>query len=147
MSKPTLQTHVYLTSQRIIEPFDHLDTVYRRERAKSRKKMDTHTVDFPHPDCPTSAMKVPGSIWRFRSRRTRTPGRVGYLKCTFSKRICPRTSVGSIRFPSVDSASISGTESNNLMMSVAAPLAEDMSGTNEKTFPAWMELKVLHCSR
>jgi hypothetical protein len=39
-------------------------------------------------------------------------------------------------FPAVDSASISGTASSSLMISDAAPLADDISGTKEKTFPA-----------
>lgn len=30
-------------------------------------------------------------------------------------------------------------------MSSAAPLADEMSGTNEKTFPAWIALKVELC--
>ena len=47
--------------------------------------------------------------------------------------------------PSVDSASISGIASSRRMTSDAADLAEEMSGTKEKTLPAWMAEKVVLC--
>jgi len=61
----------------------------------------------------------------------------------FSKRIWPLTAVVSMDLPSVDSASISGVDFNSLRMSEPAPLADEISGTKENTFPAWIAPKVV----
>ena len=61
----------------------------------------------------------------------------------FSKRICPLTSPWLVFLPSSDSASTSGMESSSLMISDPAPLAVEMSGTKENTFPALMAPKVV----
>jgi hypothetical protein len=43
-----------------------------------------------------------------------------------------------ITFPSLDSASISGTESRRVIISVPAICDSDISGAKAKMFPAWM---------
>ena len=55
----------------------------------------------------------------------------------------PLTAFASMVLPAVNSASISDLESSSLIRSDLAPLAKEMSGTNENTLPAWIAPNVM----
>jgi hypothetical protein len=131
-----LWTNVDLSGQWVIKSLDQLDPNDSYQYNAHVSAPSTYTVLFPEPLAPTRAIYVPFSTLSDKSRKTRTPGRVGYRKCKPSMRIRPCMPSESGFLPAVDSASISGTMSSNLMISEPAPLAEDTSGTKEKTLPA-----------